>query len=662
MSFTLFFNLLQSTEKSIDLLNEVRCANSGALSRSTHLVSVDSFRNIPGTPFGYWVSDSIRALFRSFPPFQSDSKMVRVGLQTSDDFRFVRGWWEVPSSTITEGTSSTTQQDFVQQTFKGKKWVTLSKGGGASAFAAEFYLVVNWAKDGEEMKELNNSLHGNSGWSRNIRSTDCYFLSGLSWAVRTRRFNPYVVPSGGIFSVSRYQAFMPQQDRLWILALLNCDMTTLLLRLCSERYEHPKFIVGIVAALPFPVPPFEQKRRLEHLAERGIAVVLSRSTANEMSRNFELPHLLQVKGDTLSEMLSAWRARLENWNRELAVVEKEINEIGRELYGVTSDQAVDVPGTEESLAHGEEDTEEGEPEPEERLGELSDREYIAQLCSYLVGSLLGRWKVELTRFSAQPTPSFDPWQPLPVSSPGMLACSRLRHTTESSASSPLHPIASDGIIVDDSEHRQDMVRRVRETLELIWKGQAEAIEQEISKLLGVRELRDYFRKPSKGGFWEDHVARYTKSRRKAPIYWLLQSSKKSYALWLYYHRLDKDLLFKTLVNYVEPKIRLETSRLETPRDQKAAAGVSGKEAKRIDKELERQEDLLSELRDFEDRLRRAANLHLEPDLNDGVVLNIAPLWELVPWKEPKNYWDELLKGEYEWSSIGKQLRQRGLVK
>ena len=116
------------------------------------------------------------------------------------------------------------------------------------------------------------------------------------------------------------------------------------------------------------------------------------------------------------------------------------------------------------------------------------------------------------------------------------------------------------------------------------------------------------------------------------------------------------------MNYVEPKIRLETSRLETLRNQKAAAGESGKEAKRLAKEVERQEDFLSELRDFEDKLRRAANLHLEPDLNDGVVLNIAPLHELVPWKEAKNYWEELLEGKYEWSSIGKQLRQKGLVK
>ena len=46
----------------------------------------------------------------------------------------------------------------------------------------------------------------------------------------------------------------------------------------------------------------------------------------------------------------------------------------------------------------------------------------------------------------------------------------------------------------------------------------------------------------------------------------------------------------------------------------------------------------------------------------GFVLNIAPLHELVPWKDAKSYWEELLKGEYEWSSIGKQLRQKGLVK
>jgi hypothetical protein len=109
---------------------------------------------------------------------------------------------------------------------------------------------------------------------------------------------------------------------------------------------------------------------------------------------------------------------------------------------------------------------------------------------------------------------------------------------------------------------------------------------------------------------------------------------------------------------------LETSQLETLRllSQEAASGESGKKQKQYAKDIEEQEDFLSELRDFEDKLRRAASLYLEPDLNDGVVLNIAPLWELVPWKEAKKNWDDLLAGKFEWSSIGKQLRQKGLVK
>src|SRR6185369_12125624 len=89
---------------------------------------------------------------------------------------------------------------------------------------------------------------------------------------------------------------------------------------------------------------------------------------------------------------------------------------------------------------------------------------------------------------------------------------------------------------------------------------------------------------------------------------------------------------------------------------------TGGAARAVERQIERQEELLSELRDFSDKLRRAADLHLDPDLNDGVVLNIAPLWELVPWKEAKKYWDELQAGNYEWSSIAKQLRERGLVK
>ncbi len=282
-----------------------------------------------------------------------------------------------------------------------------------------------------------------------------------------------------------------------------------------------------------------------------------------------------------------------------------------------------------------------------------------ELLSLGLGFVFGRWDFRVFSDGACPNlrGAFDP---LPACAPAMLQDDAGRPSVSTPEHYPLS-VDWDGILVDDPDHPDDIIRRVRDVLEVIWKDRADTIEKEACEILGVTDLRDYFRKPGPGGFWDDHIKRYSKSRRKAPIYWLLQSSKKNYALWIYYHRLHKDILFKALLNYVEPKIRREESRLDELRSQKTALGPAAKGAKKIDKDIDRQDAFLSELRDFEQKLRRAANLHLDPDLNDSVVLNIAPLRELVPWKEAKSYWDELMEGMYEWSSIGKQLREKSLV-
>ena len=285
------------------------------------------------------------------------------------------------------------------------------------------------------------------------------------------------------------------------------------------------------------------------------------------------------------------------------------------------------------------------------------------ILSIATGCLFSRWDIRFATGERQPPELPDPFDPLPVCPPGMLqGPDGLPAKPEDVPSDYPIRIDWDGILVDDPGHEDDIIRRVQDVLEVIWKDRAEAIEREACEILGVRELRDYFRKPGNGGFWMDHVKRYSKSRRKAPIYWYLRSAKGNYGLWLYYHRLDKDILFKALLNYVEPKIRMEEDRLKSLRGRKEAAGSSGREAKQIEKDIDRQDQLVSELHDFADKLRRAANLHLVPDLNDGVVLTIAPLFELVPWKEAKEYWEDLVEGKYEWSSIGKQLREKGLVK
>src|SRR5262245_23870716 len=42
-------------------------------------------------------------------------------------------------------------------------------------------------------------------------------------------------------------------------------------------------------------------------------------------------------------------------------------------------------------------------------------------------------------------------------------------------------------------------------------------------------------------------------------------------------------------------------------------------------------------------------------------LEYRPAPRTPPWKEADAYWDDLMDGKYEWSSIGKQLRGKGVV-
>ena len=505
-------------------------------------------------------------------------------------------------------------------------------------------------------------MFNNSSWEFWISNSNFYFQPGLTWPLRASRFSPSFLPSGAIFSVRGYAIIAPKLHLRSLCSLCSSTIFDFLFKIMLGRFGYPEFIVGTLRLLPVPNLFNPDGEALGNLAESCFKLKCFIQTSNEIGHHFSILSSQQVEGLTLSEKFANWRDKLCWIERQLNNYQEEINKISFRLYGVDGKDREEIENM-LSIQTKMENDEIFDLDKEPQIDIISTNlvAFAQDQVSYVIGCNFGRWDVRMIERNHHQLLPLDQFDPLPICSPAMLQGDDGLPLRQSPPDYPLGMV-EDGILVDDPDHSDDMVRRGRYVLEVIWKDRADAIEKEACEILGVKELRDYFRKPGKGGFWDVHISRYSKSRRKAPIYWLLQSSKKNYALWLYYHRLDKDLLFKALVNYVEPKIRLETSRLETLRSQKATAGDSGKEGKRLAKEAERQEDFLSELRDFEDKLRRAANLHLEPDLNDGVVLNIAPLHELVPWKEAKNYWNELLAGKYEWPAIGQQLRQNGRVK
>jgi hypothetical protein len=212
------------------------------------------------------------------------------------------------------------------------------------------------------------------------------------------------------------------------------------------------------------------------------------------------------------------------------------------------------------------------------------------------------------------------------------------------ASYPLR-ISWPGILVDDDGHPEDIERRVREAVQVIWQDRADAIEQEAATILQVRSLREYFRKPT--GFFDDHLKRYSKSRRVAPIYWPLSTPSGSYTIWLYYHRLTDQTLYSCVNDFVDPKLKQVAERVDR-------LGKATGRSNADERELEQLSTLLLELQDFRTELLRIARFW-KPNLNDGVQITAAPLWKLFrhnQWqKRLRETWEKLEAGEYDWAHL-----------
>jgi hypothetical protein len=687
--------LLDSRSKDTDLSGVLNSYRNACADVRWQITTHDICLSLPLAAIVYWAPQGMTRLLTPGERLCDHEPAANDGGHTGDDFRFVRAAWEVPSSWIG----------------RNKRYVFFAKGGEYAPFWDDCHLVVRWENNASEIRQLSGAR---------IYHEDLHFKPGLTYPLRTTSdFSPRILNADTLFSTGGHGIhFHTLEDALSFLALSYTRFVKVLVEILFGSGDASvsgsaarNYTAGTMSQLPVPS---RKARMFAPVARELVHLFRSEFDADETSRFF---HKLPVAPTASTLEDGIWDAlchrldrlyrialhieRLENHATDIFGVNENVSSILDSIYGThpceyrnsvdedhlrcllgmgiseLMDSAAETSGgrnrsiTKKSYfidrqidlcCHALGASSQAVIEEWKKMRYIPMRhsqEVAASIVSQAVGVCFGRWDINVLTRISDDYHCGDIFDALPSHPPA--ACVTGMPVHGGSGFEQNHVSSVDGLLVDASEDSSDIVGRIRDVFETIWGRNSAGVESEVLQLLGTKEFREYMRKPTSGGFWDDHISRYSKSRRKAPIYWLLQSSKKNYALWLYYHRLDKDLLFKALVNYVEPKIRLETSRLETLRNQKAAAGQSGKEAKRLAKDVERQEDFLSELRDFEDKLRRAANLHLEPDLNDGVVLNIAPLHELVPWKEARKYWDELLEGKYEWSSIGKQLREKGLV-
>jgi len=130
------------------------------------------FKKISGSPIAYWPSDTTRNIFSLQPPLESEFKLC-VGLQTSDNERFMRSWHEVEYN----NTGFNLENNF-EAKGSHKKWFPFNKGGDYRKWFGNNEYVVNWEKDGYEVKNFKNEKGKLLSRPQNVNQ---YFKSGVVW-------------------------------------------------------------------------------------------------------------------------------------------------------------------------------------------------------------------------------------------------------------------------------------------------------------------------------------------------------------------------------------------------------------------------------------------------------------------------------------------------
>ena len=573
------------------------------------------FDAIPGSPWVYWITPGLRWLFEKLPKLKNIAQ-PRQGMATGHNFRFLRFWWEVGKQRVGFGCTS---QDECQA--RPEKWFPYMKGGSFCSWYGNQEYCINYGRNGYEIKAWADPLYGNSGWSRIIKSPDFYFRRGVTWTDLTSgRFSARLSPGGFIFDVSGSSVF--PDDASLVLAVMNSRFAQYALKLINPTVHVQ---VGDLARLP--IPP-TSSHILQALVQQGIALTRADSEEDEVTYDFIAP----LCEGSLDETLYSLRLRAE----KLAKVERQIDEEVYQLYGISEEDRVAI---EIELAapvvtrdEGEDDEDKAAAGSEEGMTEdaLLGRESLAlRWIDYAVGIVMGRFQPGVEgalghgRFPAE-------------------LAGKLREISD-----------DDDIAVLDSGHQDDLAAKVEQVLELML-GETGAVEVTHTALGNSRDPAALLRLYLERDFFKQHIQQY----RKRPIYWLLQSPKKHYSVYLYYERVSRDTLPLIRGNrYLGGKINQTRHRIEEV--QTAIKTAEGRKKRQLEKDLDNLQTLPADLEAFDQAIQRVLNAQNErgetvgwrPEIDDGVILNLAPLHEILPsWKaEPKKYWEGLEDGEYDWS-------------
>lgn len=574
-----------SDEKNEQLRALIHVYNSGAKTKWVCEKKSSDFSKLPNAIIGYYFNDDIIKLFRN-ANLEVRNLVARQGHSFVSPERFFRNFYEI---------------------IENQKFYHLYHGGPFTLVYFPYKELVCWEKDGKIAKSSTSVL----------RNSNYQLCLGCGYGKRGEILDAHVLKPRMFFTHEGHAiSKIPERDALSVNSYIN----SILSQYTINQYCAQHKVNGYVNLLPMPDYTTRQSD-IEQIVISIIAIKRSWFSLDETNleyhgfiSHFDTEDGLKDNFGKMQEKLTADYDRYED-------LVKQNDDLWMDLADIAPDS--DFRKTLNDYKNR---------RPYEELlsidgvstnNVINSKVMAQEIVQELVGLAFGRWDIRYTK--DKPVPEFsDVFDPLPF-----MPVVSLKNNEQDDY--PLE-IPQDGIIKGS-----DMVAFIRKAMEYIWGDKADDIEYELCQLIGTDSLTDYLEDPN--GFFAYHFIRYTKSRRKAPIYWPLSSEDESETWWVYYPKLDERTL-PNLVLKLTDEITILRADLQRTADKDKASRLNNE---------------MLDLQAMSDELRRIQALPYKPDQDDGVPVTAAPLYTLFKNKKWRavceDNWKQLDKGDYDWSHL-----------
>lgn len=529
----------------------------------------ENFKNIKGFSIAYWASKKTFDLFKLKYNISSYSH-PKVGLQTGDNNKFLRLWYEVNNLKIGFGYEN---EETVESS--NKKWFPYNKGGDFRKWYGNNENIVNWENNGFEIK---HNFDSKGKLRSRPQNTDFYFKEGITWTfVSSSNFGVRYTDKGFLFDVGGSSLFPNKEYIYYILGLLSTKITFEFLKIQNPTLN---FQVGNIANIPTIITDnIDLFNIINNKVKENIDISKKDWDSFETSWDFKTHPLIEFKFNNIENSYNNWAEFTEKQFNQLKANEEELNRIFIDIYGLQDELTPEVEDKDVTIRKADKERD------------------IKSFISYAVGCMLGRYSLDVEGLAY----AGGEW--------------------DSSKYKTFIPDPDNCIPITDEEYfDDDIVGRLVEFVKIVF-GE-KTLEENlkfIADALGTKGKTS--REVIRNYFLKDFIKDHNKIYQKRPIYWMFDSGKQNgFKALVYMHRWNADTIGNMRIEYLHRMQRVyekEIIRMQDIID----TSDNNKAIKDADKAKEKLQKQLKEAKDYDEKVAHLALSRIDIDLDDGVKVN-----------------------------------------